>query len=44
MNGFREIAAERDKVLSALQTEEQADFEIENAESVVEEAPAEGAK
>ncbi|MCH2326196.1 MAG: DNA-directed RNA polymerase subunit beta' [Rhodospirillales bacterium] len=44
MNGFREIAAERDKVLSALQTKEQADFEIENAESVVEEAPAEGAK
>ena len=44
MNSFREIAAERDKVLSALQTEEQADFEIENAESVVEEAPAEGAK
>ena len=44
MNGFREIAAERDKVLSALQTEEQADFEIENAESVAEEAPAEGAK
>ncbi len=44
MNGFREIAAERDKVLSALQAEEQADFEIENAESVVEEAPAEGAE
>ena len=44
MNGFREIAAERDKVLSALQTKEQADFEIVNAESVVEEAPAEGAK
>jgi len=44
MNGFREIAAERDKVLSALQAEERADFEIENAESVVEEAPAEGAE
>ena len=44
MNGFREIAAERDKVLSALQTEEQANFEIENAESVVEETPEEGAK
>jgi DNA-directed RNA polymerase subunit beta' len=44
MKGFREIAAERDKVLSALQAEEQADFEIENAESVVEEAPAEGAE
>ena len=44
MNRFREIAAERDKVLSALQAQEQADFEIENAESVVEEAPAEGAE
>ena len=44
MNGFREIAAERDKVLSALQAEEQADSEIENAESVVEETPAEGAE
>ena len=44
MNRFREIAAERDKALSALQAQEQADFEIENAESVVEEAPAEGAE
>jgi len=44
MNGFREIAAERDKVLSALQAEEQADSEIENSESVVEEAPTEGAE
>ena len=44
MNGFREIAAERDRKLSALQAEERTDFEIENAESVVEEAPAEGAE
>ena len=44
MNRFREIAAERDKELSALQAEEKAGFEIENAESAVEEAPAEGAE
>ena len=44
MNNFRAIAAERDKELSALQAEEKADFEIENAESAAEEAPAEGAE
>ena len=44
MNGFREIAAKRDKELSALQAEEQADSEIENSESGAEEAPTEGAE
>ena len=44
MNGFRAIAAERDKELSALQAEEKTDFEIENAESAAEEVPAEGSE
>ncbi|MEE9318538.1 MAG: DNA-directed RNA polymerase subunit beta' [Rhodospirillales bacterium] len=48
MNNFREIAAERDKELSALQTDdEDEDIEVEGAElteASAEEAPAEGAE
>lgn len=48
MNGFREIAAERDKELSALQADdEEEDIEAESAElteASAEEVPAEGAE
>ena len=44
MNGFREIAASRDEVISAQQPEEPEEIEVETTEAPVEEAPAEGAE
>ncbi len=44
MNGFRDIAAARDEVIAAQQPEEPEEIEAETTETLVEEAPAEGAE
>jgi len=44
MNGFRDIAAARDEVLSAQHVDEIEEIEVDVAETPVEEAPAEGAE